>query len=344
MSKLKNMSKLLFDIKIIYLYNRRMTYYKCKNCNYQCKIFSDMKKHINLKKMCVKQLNPGFEYSIDQIIILSLIPYNDDGTQSINENMIKDIKYIYENRDELLNILNETDKIKKKECKYCCKKCNKIQDLRNHLLLECFPKEMSKGSNKKESTLNYNIINNNTTTNILSNTINNITNNITNITVNIQTPVSFNENWNLSEISDNEKKFEILCSDVMYTTLLNKILENNVNLNVVIDKQKNIGFVYKNEDEKYVKMKIEEITENSMEKLHDNLLELNNNLIKKESYFKSQSEFNEERIKKKLIDYKQLPDTKKKVNEFLADMFDKKKNEAYQISKNMSNHLIEEGY
>ena len=93
------MSKLFLDIKIICLYNRRMTYYKCKNCNYQCKIFSDMKKHINLKKMCIKQLNPGFEYSIDQIIVLSLIPYNDDGTQSINENMMKDIKYIYENKN-----------------------------------------------------------------------------------------------------------------------------------------------------------------------------------------------------------------------------------------------------
>ena len=121
------MSKLFFDIKIIYLYNRRMTYYKCKNCNYQCKIFSDMKKHINLKKMCIKQLNLGFEYSIDQIIVLSLIPYNDDGTQSINENMTKDIKYIYDNRDELLNILNETDKIKKKSVNFAVKNAIKFK-------------------------------------------------------------------------------------------------------------------------------------------------------------------------------------------------------------------------
>ena len=90
-------------------------------------------------------------------------------------------------------------------------------------------------------------------------------------------------------------------------------------------------------------MKIEEITENSMEKLHDNLLEINNNLIKKEAIYKDLSEFNEERIKKKLMDYKKIPDTKNKVNEFIAEMFDKKKQDAYEISKNMDN-LLNLGY
>jgi len=91
-----------------------MSYYKCKNCNYKTKIFSDIKKHVNLKKICFKELNSSFEYSKDQILILSLIPYNQNNTQQIDENIIKNINNIYDNREELLNILNENDKSKLK--------------------------------------------------------------------------------------------------------------------------------------------------------------------------------------------------------------------------------------
>ena len=326
-----------------------MTYYKCKNCNYKTSIFSDIKKHINLKKLCITELNIGFEYSKDQIVILSLIPYNKNNKQDIDEDKVKDVKNIYENRNELINILSESNKDKKKICKFCHQHFLKLQDLRTHLLLECFSKEINKNkdiniSNNKDINISNKDIN--ITNNIINN--NNVTNNIiqnitANITVQFESLVPFEQNWDLSKISDLEKKFEILCSDIMYTSLLNKILENNVNLNVVIDKNKNIGFIYQNKDNKYIKMNIEDITENSMEKLHDNLLEINNNLIKKESIYKDLSEFNEERIKKKLTDYKKIPDTKKKVNEFIADMFDKKKQEAYEISKNMNN-LLNLGY
>jgi hypothetical protein len=337
-----------------------------------------MKKHINLKKTCIKELNSSFQYTNDQLLVLSLIPYDNDGKQNIKMKDIKDIKHIHANRSKLLTVLTQIEKLKNKECIYCLEKFDKIQDLRQHVLIDCFPKEMEKelpksiphnvinnitsNMNDSNNTANdshntttssyndsHNTINNdshNTINNDSHNTINNDShdtiNNITNITLNIQTPISFNENWDLSKISEFEKKFEILCSDIMYTTLLNKIFENKVNLNVVVDKQKNVGFVYKNDDEKYVKMNLDDITENSMEKLHNNLLEINNEVKKGESH-KNISEFNEKRIKNKLTDYKKTPDTKKKVNEFIAEMFDKKKEDAFDISKNIQN-ICDFGY
>ena len=55
-------------------------------------------------------------------------------------------------------------------------------------------------------------------------------------------------------------------------------------------------------------MDINDITENSMEKLHTNLLELNNNINENPTNFKDTIKFNEDRINNKLIDYKSKPD------------------------------------
>ena len=329
------MTKILkiFLYKIIFILCKYKMSYKCISCDYKTKFFSDMKKHIGLKKSCIKTLSDSFKYTVDQTIILSLIPYNDINKQNIDDNKIKNIKYINENKQLLLDILSIIDKNKQKVCSFCSTKFNKIQDLREHVLLECFTKEMSK---------KHNVINTQDTYNITNNITNNINNNITNIIINLA-PLSFDKNWSLEEITEFKTKYDILQSDIMYTSLLQKILENKLNLNVIIDKTKNIGFIYKNENEKYVKTDINEITENSMEKLRENLLELNNNMNSNPANFKDTIKFNEDRINNKLNDYKLKPEIKKKVDVFIADMFDKKKVDAYDISKNVET-LTELGY
>ena len=58
--------------------------------------------------------------------------------------------------------------------------------------------------------------------------------NITNIYVEIkQPPISFDNNWNLSQISEGDKS-NIMISNFMYTKLLEEILKNEINLNVII--------------------------------------------------------------------------------------------------------------
>jgi hypothetical protein len=342
-----------------------MSYYKCINCNYNSNIFTDIKRHIIAKKSCLKNLDEKLGLTKDQVLIMSLLPYDENNHQKINKDDLKNYKNIYINKRLLINSLSENDKNKKKICNFCSMSFNKIQELREHIILDCFEKQIIKkefqtevDNINKQSNLKNNIINN-SVNNSINNTINNTTvnnttlNNITlnnynynttNITLNIQTPISFDKSWDVSDIDEFGKKCEILCSDIMYTSLLQKILDNSNNLNVIIDKQKNIGFVYKNENEKYVEMKPNDIAENSMEKLHNNLIELNNNIHDKNCFFSSQIKFNEERIKKKLLDYKEMNDTKQKVNEYITEMFDKKKKESYEISKNIDDKLLELGY
>jgi hypothetical protein len=316
--------------------------YRCLNCNYKTKKFSDIKKHIDVKKTCITNLSPGLEYNIDQIIVLALLPYDDNNNHNIDKCKIKDLKYIYDNKKILLNILSDIDKNKIKKCNFCNKTFCKIQELREHILLDCFQKEMSKKEelkinvNTHTNTIFENNVNNSNDTNITQNiNSNNINNNI-NITVNIP-PISFDKSWNLSEIDELKKKYDILYSEVMYTTLLEKILENKLNLNVIVDTKQNIGFVYQNEIEKYVKMNLDDIVQKSMEKLHKNLLEINDNINNKAIAFTTLNKFTENRINDKLYNYNTKPEIKKYVDNYMADMFDKKKAEAYDMSKNVEN-------
>jgi flagellar motility protein MotE (MotC chaperone) len=90
-------------------------------------------------------------------------------------------------------------------------------------------------------------------------------------------PVPFDEDWDLSKI-DSSTIQSILLSNVMYTKLLEEILKTDLNLNVIVENQTNSGLVYKNDIEKYVNMKIQDITKNSMNKLNKHLMDLHSNL------------------------------------------------------------------
>jgi hypothetical protein len=59
----------------------------------------------------------------------------------------------------------------------------------------------------------------------------------------------------------------------MYKNFLKEILNNEINLNVVIDKENNdYCMVYKNNIDKYIQMKSKDIVENTMKKLNCQLL------------------------------------------------------------------------
>lgn len=112
--------------------------------------------------------------------------------------------------------------------------------------------------------------------NIVINNIQNIQN-IQNFNINIIQPIPFDKDWDLSKIDSLEIQ-NLLLSNVMYTKLLDEILKNDINLNIIIEKESNFGLVYKNEKDKYINMKIKDIIENSMVKLNKHLLDLNSSL------------------------------------------------------------------
>ena len=133
--------------------------------------------------------------------------------------------------------------------------------------MECFYNYKNVHCNINFSNVSDSNNNNNSNNNI---TNNNITNNIY---LNIKNPIPFDDNWNISNIDNKDK---IIFSKIMYTNLLTEILKNEINLNVIIDKDNDSGIVYKNNIDKYIKMKSEDIIDKTMLKLKEHLLSINN--------------------------------------------------------------------
>lgn len=177
---------------------------------------------------------------------------------------------------------------------------------------------------------------------------NNIINNNNKIIINIDNPiVSFDKSWDLSGLDTMNDKFHILCSEILYTSLLEKLLENKRNLNVLLDKNNNIGFVYNDKEKTFINMEVNDIVNQSMTKLKDNLLEMNNSFKNyKDNIFETQSIENEEKINKKFIDFQEQFNIKKNVRKFLSEIFNKKMDETMRLfleknEKKLKEELIE---
>ena len=182
-------------------------------------------------------------------------------------------------------------------------------------------------------------INNNSTeiqNNNNSNSYNNQTNSnnttINNINLNINITRSFDDDWDTSNI-DNKLKLILLLNNSKFTKTLENILENEVNLNILIDKTSDIGLVYENNE--FKKMKIKDIVKKSMDKLykhlcefHDdiadpNIFDINENILK-----------NELNITHKKYDEFNKNDTiKHNVNKYLTDIYDKNKEKTINASE-----------
>ena len=316
--------------------------YQCKRCNHKTNRYSNIVKHLNIKKQCSRTLE-SYNYSNDQLLILSLLPYIENNL-SIKENEIdylKNSNEIIKNKDKLLLILDNIDKQKLKICNCCSEKFKKIIELKKHILISCFYKKLEKENNNEKPTNNIegnnNVINNQ---NITTNITNNITNNITHIHVDIKNLIPFDEDWDISKI-DELMKTKLIFSNIMYTKLLEEILKNEINLNIIIDKNDDSGMVYKNNIDKYIKMKVKDIIDNSMEKLHKNLMEFNSNIFNEKFYqnsFLNSLKQSKNLIESKHLDYKNNVEIQQNIINFISDMFEKKKEDAVEISNKIVNN------
>lgn len=118
---------------------KQHTSYKCKRCNKDIGFYSNIKKHINKKKICEKYLD-AINYSDDQLLVCTLLPYiNDIHTTNDSEiEHLKESNIIFENKDDLIEILDNIDKQKIKKCKFCKTQFIKSHDLKKHIILNCF--------------------------------------------------------------------------------------------------------------------------------------------------------------------------------------------------------------
>lgn len=217
-----------------------------------------------------------------------------------------------------LNEKQFLEKDKEESEKIVCKFCNK-----NFKFVYNLNKHISKYHSNEE---NQSIINN--TQNIVNNNIN-----ITNIILNMNNPVPFEEDWDLSKIS-NEKKNLLLFSKIMYTALLEEILKNEMNLNVIIDKDTNSGLVYTNEnsEKKYINMGYEKIIDESMKKLNKNLLSIYNEAVDNNLEYMENCKT---KINEKYENFTKNKDVQKIVSSYLTNIYDTKKEDALKIMKDI---------
>lgn len=280
-----------------------MTHYICIRCNYNTDRKTDMDKHLKRKIKCASSHIEIFNKSDDEIYDLSMKPH-------------KPIK-------EKIN------------CEYCNKIFSRIDNLKFHQKTSCKNNKGFQDDDNKNKFSKYQ-------TNIQSQTniqqqINNY-NNI--IIINQNNKLNpFDEKWIVDHI-DILKKYEIIFNDNKYTNLLKEILLNKENLNIVIDSKSNSGIVYKNDEELFVKMKLKEIIDKSMEKLYqqlklyfeenntDEYIQQNKDLItltRREKYL----------MESKYKKYNNDTDVKNKVSELLSGIFNDNKKDSIEIANNI---------
>jgi len=327
--------------------------YKCyRCCKFETRVYYDIKKHCNRKYSCKKNQEHMF-MSDDQLLCLSLMPYYDN-IHKINLydiEYLKDSKIIDKNKDELFEQLTYVEKNNIKICNYCNEEFPLLMDLKKHIIINCFYNELQK-RNKVDSDKNINCSNSslhNSTTNSnnihsnntnCNNNINSNNNTNNNIYVDIKQqspPVPFDKEWDISKISKGDKR-SLLISQFMYTELLEEILKNEINLNVIIDKDKDSGMVYKNNIDKYIQMKLKDIVSNTMDKLNCHLNDINKS---QKNVFDEIKTFSRQMINKKHNDYKNSEKIQEGVMKCMTNIYESKKEEATNIAKNIVHEVKE---
>lgn len=316
--------------------------YICKRCNYTSKRLGDLKKHLNKKIICTKTPK-SYGYTDEELIILSLIPYNTDNQQQNNIINISTKDTIIIDKQELFDIITNIELNKKKECEYCSKKFNIINNLKNHVLTNCRLK-LSLNKDELKNDINS-IINNiqhnidNLTTNLTTNLTNNLTNNITNnntITINLQMKpiISFDKDWDISHL-DEAVKQSIFLSSYKFTKFIEHILKNDRNLNVLFDNENNKGTVFVNDEFKV--MDKSNIVDESISKIHSQLTQIYNEIKDNNTYLVPCKYLENEKkhTDDKLDDYKNNDNIRKNVIGCVVDMFDKHKDEIIEKYKEL---------
>jgi len=240
-----------------------MSYYSCKRCLLKTKNFTDIKRHFNKKIKCSKEIN-NFNNKEEELFIYSLIPFTDN-VQNINYNEVFINKNILKDKDKLFDEINNIEKNKLKTCKYCNITFNKIQDLKNHMILKCFSILLN-DIYKHDPDIIEKVYENNITNNVTHIT----NNNITNITINVNTDsiISFDKDWDVSHLSNGAKQ-SLVISFVKYTKTLEHILKNDKNINVLLDKDSDKGFIFKNNN--FEEMSKNDIIEKSFLKIYNHI-------------------------------------------------------------------------
>lgn len=308
-------------------------FYECIRCKFITNRKSSMNDHLNRKNKCPKTLD-SYQYNDEDCDLISLIKKCDRKKTKFKCNycyksycnnyvLEKHIKNYCKKKDDTLNknIDKNIDKI-----------IDKFGDDKN--INESIIVDDNKNIiNNINNINNFNHVNHVNTTNIENQ--HNIINNIIIIpNMGNNMPVPFDREW-ITEHIDIHLKHLILLGNHKYTDLLKKILENKNNLNVIIDKEQNIGFVY-NSDNTYKNMDKSEIVNLSMEKLKNELHRIKDDVINNSSIETDLTIEQSSLIDNKYDIYKNDKQIQKSVEALLTDIYHKNKDDAIELYNNLS--------
>jgi hypothetical protein len=304
---------------------------KLKKCN---RIIESYQKFTNLSNIELDNLS---------LLIIKDKKNNKEETKSIEEiKSNEEIKSIEEINQDLKNENND----KKFKCKLCEKCFTRKDNLQRHVDKNCKNKQNlieenlnQENLNQEQQNITNNYINNiSNISNISNNNIlnNNISNNNTIIiNVNINKPIPFDSDWDLSKI-DNKEKTLLFLSNIKYTKTLEEILKNESNLNVIIDDNSNIANVYKNETENFKELKLKEIVNLTMEKLHKHLSIFHEETKNCHNIYNIENKILDEQkeiLDKKLNDYKKDKYIQENVQKVITNIYYNKKDDTLRVCK-----------
>ena len=332
-----------------------MSYYECRRCMHRTKQKNDMLRHLNRKIKCTRNIE-SYKYTDDDINILSLKKLNEN--EQFNDNIDKSNIIIEEINESLNNepiklyIENQNNIEQNNQINPKCIVIKQIANNDNQNIQFITNKKCpncNKYFTRRGSLIRH--IENNRCKSVFYKTEQNITNNITNnnntiiINLNLNKPLPFDSDWDVSNI-DNTLKQVLLLSDLKYTKTLEYILQNDLNLNVIIENESECGIVYKNDVEKFKPMKIEDIVDLSMDKLHKQLtifhdeIKDNNKYQIKDTILKTEKYLLDE----KYDAYKNNENTQNLVKSYISNIYNKKKEDTIKICSELLELGKIEGY
>ena len=272
-------------------------YFQCRRCLYNTCKKTDMKRHLSKKNKCFRSVD-SYKLKDNEIEELSLTPINELLYDTITNDYIKQIEKN-----------NET------KCMYCDKVFFRKYELKRHVLSSC-KKKFNTISNNSNIIINNQQINNQQ---INNQQINNLHINLFNDKNIIK---SFDEEWDVDDI-DLQKKILLFLADNKYSKTMEEILKNKKNLNILFDKSNDTGLVYKNDIDKFINIKSDDITISIIYKLYSHLIKFYEEI--KNNDFIKDLDIHKNKIEEKYTDFNNIENKniKNYVKNILIDIFDK---------------------
>jgi len=319
----------------------------CENCNKYFNRKDSLQRHSHSSCKIIKNNNKFIKDSRDSLETEKNILENTIDNDSINRDINNNIhikiteknndelhKNIYENcnykiRGELNNrIYDDIDQNK-----------DQIKEINDEIL-----NKLINGNNSEKITKllssRINVISNlqNSNNNIIDNSINHIDNSINNFNITIVN--SFDQAWTTSHIDDKTKVL-LLLNKCKFTTTLENILENEVNLNVLIDKKTDNGIIYENNTMKNTTVK--DIVKRTMEKIYKHLTDFTNEA----QIYNIDIDMVNDQIMiagKKYDEFKKNKTIQEKVNTCIKDIYCKKQLNTYGALNKINHFNQKDGY